>query len=320
MILLSLLHNRMGDVILMVEIRIGEIHMKKIIALLLTFALAITLLGCGKKPTASSEPSAAPTQETTSPATKPTQTAQTEPPATKPAQPAQTEPPATEPTETAQTEPPTQAFDIQDTDAYRRIASLKYADRVPTDVLEAFARYVIRDPSEVMEQYDDEWVLILWENGEYGMWCFGPLLPVPGEEYDDYKKHVWCVKADRELGKAVGYWEGMSIYKPLIREDIEASVYGAEDPVGVTDEVKEAFVDFILDSDWFMVYLSGKHPYLRDCTWRWSFAEEPLPGEADQRTYIQLQIRAILPEDSNYEDSIAVLYYDGETVRQYFGE
>lgn len=152
------------------------------------------------------------------------------------------------------------------------------------------------------------------------MWCYGPLVSSPEKYSGAWHRKLWCIEANRELGKAVDYWEGASFYDPLTREDIGASIYGAEDPIGVSDEAKEAFVDFILDSDWFMVYLSGQHPYLRDCTWRWSFAEEPLPGEADQRTYIQLQIRAILPEDSNYEDSIAVLYYDGAEVRQYFGE
>lgn len=297
--------------------------MKQSIALLLALVLTLSIAGCGGTPAETTAPATEPSQ--TEPlATKPAQLAQTEPPATKPAQPAQTEPPATEPTETAQTEPPTQAFDIQDTDAYRRIASLKYADRVPTDVLEAFARYVIRDPFEAMEEYDDEWVLILWESdrysGAYGMWCYGPLVSSPEKYSGAWHRKLWCIEANRELGKAVDYWEGASFYDPLTREDIGASIYGAEDPIGVSDEAKEAFVDFILDSDWFMVYLSGQHPYLRDCTWRWSFAEEPLPGEADQRTYIQLQIRAILPEDSNYEDSIAVLYYDGAEVRQYFGE
>lgn len=213
-----------------------------------------------------------------------------------------TEPPYVEttaqPAET--TVPPTTEPSIQDSAAYQKLLTVENADQFDEAVLEAFAHW-IEGEEDFLETYPEKWEMEELYNGTVSLTCYTPLT-------EDYKRTLCSL-----------YYDGEKVfintiiergYTSVPREEVSAKVYGAEDPIGVPDELKEEFIDFIMDSDWFAA--STLWPDYRT---EWYFEMEPIPGSGDQTGYITLFVKVWSPDDGEDDYALCSLYYDGEEVR-----
>lgn len=203
---------------------------------------------------------------------------------------------------TTQTDPvpPETEVSIRDTAAYKKLLSLENADQFDASVLEAFAQW-IEDEDGFLEEYPEEWELEKLATGTIGLTCYTPLS-------EDYKRNFYSLRYD---GESVFFGSsGDRLYTSVSREEVAAKVYGAEDPIGVDDALKEEFIDFIMNSDWFP--WSTLYPEFRT---EWYFVREPLgSGTEDQTEYIQLYVKVwdlgLLGADSY----LCSLWYNGTEV------
>lgn len=204
-----------------------------------------------------------------------------------------------QPTETE--EPVRTKPSIRDSAAYQKLLSLKNADQFDASVLEAFAQW-IEDEEGFLEAYPEKWELKELTNGTIGLTCFSSLS-------EDYKRNFYSIRYD---GESVSFKSsGERAYTSVPREEVTAKVYGAENPIGVPDELKEAFIDFIMDSDWF-AWSTLSPEYERT---EWYFAQEPLgSGTGDQTEYITLFVKVWGPDDAENDYDLCSLYYNGAAV------
>lgn len=200
-----------------------------------------------------------------------------------------------QPTEPATTEP-----SIQDSAAYQKLLTIENADQFDEEVLEAFARW-IEGEEGFLETYPEKWELKEFYDGKIGLTCYTPLT-------EDYKRTLCSL-----------YYDGEKVfintiiergYTSVPREEVSAKVYGAENPIGVSDELKEDFIDFIMDSDWFA--WSTLWPDYRT---EWYFEMEPIPGSEEQTGYITLFVKVWSSDDGEDDYDLCSLYYNGEEVR-----
>lgn len=202
---------------------------------------------------------------------------------------------ATQPLKTS--EPVQIETSIRDSEAYQKLLSLENADQFDPEVLEAFAWW-IESEEGFLETYPEKWELEELTNGTIDLTCYTPLT-------EDYKR-TFC--SLRYNGQSVSFNTSLERqYTSVPREEVAAAVYGAEDPVGVSDELKEAFVDFILDSDWF-----AWSTFSPDRKTEWYFAKEPLASSDDETEYIHLYVKVWV---SGTDYHLCSLWYDGTEVR-----
>ena len=177
-----------------------------------------------------------------------------------------TEPPAET---TVQTEP-----SIRDSEAYQKLLMVDKADQFDESVLEAFAQW-IEEEKDFLDTYPEKWELERLYTGTVSLTCFTPMT-------EDYHRTLCSLHYD-----GVKVFVNTIIdrhYTDVPRETVAAMVYGAEDPIGVSDELKEEFIDWIMDSDWFpwSVFSSMNEKTV------WYFVKEPLDHAEDQMEYIKL--------------------------------
>lgn len=220
---------------------------------------------------------------------------------------APTEEPPTLPPETTQ---PATEDDIQKSAAYQKIMSLYNAELFDPAALEDFARE-IESRDGFMEQYPEGWRLTTtWK----------------GFKLSGYTPIVDAVDLVCRRGYFSLEWENGSIsyyfqrdpyddpmfpryFTPIPREDIAAKVYGAEDPIGVDEPLKEAFVDAIQFSDWFA--WSVLYPDYRT---EWRFFEAPLPHDSNQTPYLQLEVKVWRPDAEEDDYVICSYFFNGIQV------
>lgn len=155
-------------------------------------------------------------------------------------EPSQTQAPATEP---SVTEPA-----IQDSAAYQKLLTLPNAElflcnEFGYNYLEIFAEW-IETQEDLMETYPEQWHLKKYADGAAGLTCHSPLA-------EDNSRRYYCIQI-LDYDWLFPYPEtGSRYFTDIPREDVAEMVYNAADPIGVDTSVKEAFVDYILYSDWF---------------------------------------------------------------------
>lgn len=155
-----------------------------------------------------------------------------------------------EPTQTTSTvtAPPVTEPSIQDSAAYQKLLALPNAEvflcnEFGYNYLEIFAEW-IESQEGLMETYPDEWHLKKYADGAAGLTCHSPLA-------EDNSRHYYYIQI-LDYDWLFPYPETDSRYfTDIPREAIAAMVYNAADPIGVDDSAKEAFIDYILFSDWF---------------------------------------------------------------------
>lgn len=209
----------------------------------------------------------------------------------------------TEPTEpTVETmEPPTTEPSIRDSAAYQKLLSLENVDQFDESILEAFARWIEAEEG-FLKTYPEKWELKELANGTIGLTCYTPLT-------EDYRRTLFSLHYDGE--KVFINTTVECQYTSIPREEVAVKVYGAEDPIGVPDELKEKFIDFIMDSDWFP-WSTLSPEYERT---EWYFAREPRgSGTEDQTEYITLFVKVWSPDDAENDYSLCSLWYNGTEV------
>ena len=213
-------------------------------ALIGILSLGIFLTACGSAP-AETQPSVVTTESSFPTDPNPTipEAQQTEPAA-------QTTPPDTEPlpTEPIPTEPVQTAPSILDSAAYQKLlaipnSELFLSNEFGYNYLEIFAEW-IEVQEGFMEEYPDEWHLKGYADGAAGLTCYSLL----AEDNSRCYSYIQILDYD----EIFPYPEtGSRYFTDIPREDVEPLVYNAEDPIGVDESIKDAFVDYILYSDWF---------------------------------------------------------------------
>lgn len=196
--------------------------------------------------------------------------------------------------EPEQTQPP-----VEDSPAYQKLLALYNADRFDPAVLEAFARWI--DTQEgFLDTYTDGWMLQQYVPGRITLECYGPLTK------DSQRTYCFVGWDEGAVSSGGASWMG---FTDISREEIAAKVHGAEDSVGVDRELKEAFVDFILYSDWFSQSTMGP-----DVRTEWYFANAPLDeGGAE---YPTLFVRVWNSGDREIDDyTLCSLFYNGISIQ-----
>ena len=150
--------------------------------------------------------------------------------------------------ETTTPPPETTAPSILASDAYQKLLTLPNAEaflcnEFGYNYLEIFALW-IESQDGLMESYPEEWQLKGYADGAAGLTCYSP----PAEDNSRNYYHIQIL----DYNDIFPYPEtGTRYFTDIPREDVAALVYGAADPIGVEEHIKEAFIDYILYSDWF---------------------------------------------------------------------
>lgn len=154
----------------------------------------------------------------------------------------------TVPTETTPTEPLQTEPSIFDSAAYQKLLSLPNAElylcnEFGYNYLEIFAEWIMSQEG-LMETYPEEWHLKGYADGAAGLTCYSPL------SEDNIRSYYYIKILDYNW--LFPYPEtGFRYFTDIPREAVTPLVYNADDPIGVDDSIKEAFIDYILYSDWF---------------------------------------------------------------------
>ena len=219
--------------------------MKKFLCLLLCMLTALFLISCATQTTPSTSPSteisdpteSSPTLLVTEPTVPPVTTIPTEP--TVPPTTAPTEPP-TQPIETP-TEPIVIDSEILNSPSYQRLISLYNAEHFDPAALAAIARWI--DSQEgFMSQYPEGWRLRMNLSGP-SLECYSPLMEGIGRYF------FWVDYLESD-GTVEPCTDPIRMHAKYISRDwLTEIVYGADDPIGVPDEMKEAFIDFLIYHD-----------------------------------------------------------------------
>lgn len=212
-------------------------------------ALGALLSACGPAPEVTQLPAATPEATTVTdspspvPGTEPIPETTAAP--TAPPEPSITEP---EPTETAPAEPVQTAPSMLDSEAYQRLLTVPNAEaflcnEFGYNYLEIFAEW-IESQDGLMEAYPERWHLKKYADGAAGLTIHSPL----AEDNSCSYYYIYIL----DYNEIFPYPEtGVRYFTDIPREDIAPLVYNATDPIGVDDSIKEAFIDYILYSDWF---------------------------------------------------------------------
>lgn len=208
-------------------------------------------------------------------------------PPTETSQPDQSAPPGTEPS-------------IRDSAAYQKLLTLWNADQFDPVVLEGFARW-IENEEDFLETYPEKWKLKGYAEGGASLFCHSPL----NEDYSCRYYYIWC----SDFGSIFVPQTGERLFTSIPREEIAAKVYGAEDPIGVDDGLKEEFVDYIMDSDWFP--WSTMDPEFRT-TW---YFDTNFYGP-DHTECITLFVDVWMPGMDEGETVLCSLFHNGTEVRE----
>lgn len=207
--------------------------------------------------------------------------------------------PTEEPTEPPQTESTAVEPSIQDSAAYQKLLSLENADQFDASVLEAFAQW-IENEKGFMKLYPEKWKLTEYAEGGADLTCHSPLS-------EDYSCHFYRIWSHDDGGLLVPE-TGERYFTNIPREEIAAKVYSAEDRIGVSDEMREQFVDFIMDSDWFP--WSTMDPEFRT---EWYFDTKPY-GES-QTEHPTLFVEVWMPGMSEDDYVLCSLFHNGKEIR-----
>ena len=215
--------------------------MKKFLCPLLCMLTALFLISCATQTTPptslsteTSEPTeSSPTLPVTEPTAPPVTTIPTEP--TVPPTTAPTEPP-TQPTEPDVIEP-----DLWYSPAYQRLISLYNAELFDPAALAAIARWI--DSQEgFMSQYPEGWRLRMERSGP-SLECYSPLMEGVGRYF------FWVDYLESD-GTVEPCTDPIRMHAKYISRDwLTEIVYGADDPIGIPDDMKEAFIDFLIYHD-----------------------------------------------------------------------
>lgn len=199
------------------------------------------------------------------------------------------------------TSPTEVAASIRDTAVYQKILDAKNSDQADETVMEAFAQWITdnENADDFLKTYDDQWELESWAGGSFSLTCYSPL--------DDNHKRLYC-SVHYESGEVVLGGQGDLRYTDVPREEISGLVYGARDEIGVSDSLKEEFIDFILYSDWF-----ASSTIKTDHKTEWYF-DKKSPFLSSSEEYITLFVK-ILDDDPNVTSyDLCSLYYNGSKI------
>ncbi len=191
---------------------------------------------------------------------------------------------------------------IHETEVYQKIMQAEKPHEVKETVMEAFAQWIIdeNNADDFLNTYDGEWMMKRdTPLTSFTLHCSGAV--------DEEHKQKYTVL--RYEDGEVELWVQTEIqYTDVPREEISELVYGARDEIGVPDEVKEEFIDFILYSDWFA--WSTINP---DQKTEWFFDMARVGKDSDEK-YITLFVK-ILDDDPNVTSyKLCTLYYNDTKV------
>ena len=202
--------------------------------------------------------------------------------------------------ETQNTQPSTAPV----SEAYQKLLTIEGAERYDPAALDALARWIDKEGGFI-DRYPDKWKLEQF-GSLFRLTCYSALR-------DDHTRVICSLVYD---GKNVfSNATARQTYTDVPEALITGRVFAAKNSRDISDDLKSAFVEFIMDSCWF-----PSKDLWNQCQSEWYFETAPLPGAQVQTEYLTLLIKYwdndSLPGNLGTQHS---LYYDGTSV-QYWRE
>lgn len=209
-------------------------------------------------------------------------------------------PAAVPPTTVPETTQPPMEFSIENSPSYQKLLGLPNAENYLCNefgynFLEIFAEF-IDSQEEFLEMYPEKWHLKLYADAAASLTCH-----TRQQEDGTYRAYEITIYDGNDIMR---YGEVKTRYfTDIPREEISAWVYGAEDPFGVDETIKELFIDYILYSDTFA--WSVLEPEFRS-EWHYEIVTIwPYPELEPDNCYDQLRLcvdvwRPGMAEDDRY--------------------
>ena len=202
------------------------------------------------------------------------------------------------------TGPPVTEPALQDSPAYQRILSIYNVEYLDPAALEAFARWIDRLPG-FMEQYPEGWILCDLGK-ECELTCFSP-------RTDNSRRYGFWIQYSKEYGTLESRSEPYEIFAmDISREEVAQMVYSAQDPIGVPDDMKEGFLDFLFYHDMYPASL-----FWPDCETEWYFDWKTYTHEDDsQDEFITLFIKCRNSDAQIAEYNISSVFFNGTHIME----
>ena len=152
----------------------------------------------------------------------------------------------TVPTEPEATQSPTE-FSIVYSPAYQKLLTLPNAEdflcnEFGENVLAIYAEWIDAH-TELLEAYPERWYMKKFAEGGAGFFCHSPLEEDNSCDYLAMYMHIGSLYSEPISGRRY--------FTDISREEIAGLIYGAFDPIGVEDEIKERFIEEALNSEYF---------------------------------------------------------------------
>lgn len=215
--------------------------MKRLLCLSLSLSILTILSVTACNPVIS--PSTVPSVETAAP-TESTAPAITTVPTAESTLPPSTDTPTAPPPETTEAPiEPTLDPSLLDSPAYQRITSLFNAEHFDPAALVAFARWIDSQP-DFMEQYPEGW--------ELRQLVKGPILTCYSPRSEDSRRYGFWIEYVDSSGTLNSCETPYELFAMDVSRDwVVNMVHNAKDPIGVPENMKEAFADFLIYHDMY---------------------------------------------------------------------